>query len=1031
MSRMALRKAIAFLLIIAIGVVMLPYDSSAMSMSRKMQVEQKNGIVTASNGQYVFTYDLSTGLGNASWGNRQVLQNFHSGYKLAGRDEDFRSSDRAARTAKWNSIAKDGYGSDGVKLTVTSALASGSTIVARFYFYPSKSYFLTDMSVENETSLTIEKLEPVSSSYLDIGPGSDKRIFTTPYTNNFDFGVAPVNDFGKSQNGADRFEGEQLKWEPFNGISYWVAAMFDDSAKQGFVAGAATVKNWKSSQKLGEAKQANGPLSAFSLYNWGGTQSGKSVASDRFFLGFYDDYQAGLEEYGSVYNIGEPRMEWKGSVPMGYNTYYSHYNYASAEAMYPQVDYMAEHLKSLGYEYFNLDGGFQPVSDMPFDDGMKAFADYVHGKGLKVGGYQTPFTIYDGWLDLPIPGTEYTHRDIVLRDENGNLIRTYLGTYAMDITHPAAKVALKNAIQKYIDWGFDYLKLDFIDMGMYDGKRYDPSVNGVQAYRIGMGIIRDAVLAAGRPIYINESIAPLLPAAFAHGRRSACDTTIGVNGYSGIERQAFNTAASWWTNGTLYEYNDADMIMPENFAQGFWYKYSQSEGKLLATTVAMGGGHWLAGDNFPFLTEERMAVLENKELLALVQGGKAAKPVDLPNVYHKGERPPSVVYLTAGNGDVFVGLSNWNTKEEQPITVNFSDLGLNANAKYTMKELYSGNSLGKASGKFTYTLPRSGTAIIKVSNGGPGNANGKGPVNLALGKKATVSSTWSDPGYEADKLTDGLLSTRWSAASGQQNDQWAEIDLGGETKVNRVVIKEHKGDYFQIANYALQYWDGTKYADLTKGFTVGDNKVINFDTVTTSKIRLYMKTSYFIPSVEEIEAYYVEGNGGPVIDQDNSNSPYDSYSDIRAGVQRMQVFKLNDSSLPKLDLYIYESYVNTVPADAYFFDIVVLDEQDNPKETLFTASLPPYNIPGSVSPYSIYPRLTNLDTTKKYGLILRSPKSAMTESTNNNYGFAYNDANSYADGYERLSLDGGKTWTTENNGKRDLIFTVYTSGNGN
>lgn len=1013
-------------MVFVMGVIMLPDDSSA--TPQKLQIDQTNGLVTASNGQYTFTYNLSTGFGDVTWGGRTILQDFHSNYKLAGNDTRFRSTDPAVRTAKWSSIQGDGYGAGGVKLTIDNALNSGSKIVTHFYFYSDKSYFLTETSVEGQASQTVEILEPVSSSYLDIGAGTDKRIFTTPYSNNFDFGVAPVNDFGNSQNGADRFEGEQLKWEPFNGISHWVAAMFDNTSKQGFVAGAATVKKWKSSQKLGEAAQANGPLSSFSLYNWGGTQSGKSVASDRFFLGFYGDYQAGLEEYGSVYNIGEPRLEWDGAVPMGYNTYYSHYNYASAEAMYPLVDYMAEHLKPLGYEYFNLDGGFQPVSDLPFDEGMQAFADYVHDKGLKVGGYQTPFTIYDAWLDLPIPGTEYNHRDICLKDENGQLIRTYLGTYAMDITHPAAKVALRSAIQKYIDWGFDYLKLDFIDMGMYDGQHYDTSVNGVQAYRIGMGIIREAVLAADRPIYINESIAPLLPAAFAHGRRSGCDTTIGVHGYSGIERQAFNTAASWWTNGTLYEYNDADMIIPENFAQGFWYKNSQSEGKLLATTVSMGGGHWLAGDNFPFLAEERMGILENEGLLGLVQEGKAAKPLALPNVYHQGERSPSVVYLTADNGDVFVGLSNWNAKEEKQMTVRLSDLGLNAQAQHTLTELYSGKVLGKASGQFTYTLEPNGTAIIQVSTGGSGKDNGGELVNLALGKQAAVSSTWSGPGYEANKLTDGLRSTRWSAADGQQNDQWAEIDFGQETAVNRVVIKEHKGDYFQIANYALQYWDGSKYVDITKGFTVGDNKVINFGTVTTSKIRLFMKTNYFIPSIQEIEAYYVEGNGGPVIDQDNSNTDYSSYSDIRAGVQRMQVFKLNDSSLPKLDLYIYESYVNSVPADAYFFDIVVLDEQDNPQETIFTASLPAYNIPGSVSPYSIYPKLANLDTSKKYGIILRSPKSLMTESTNNNYGFAYNDSNSYSDGYERLSLDGGKTWITENNGERDLIFTIYSSG---
>ncbi|MBM7566227.1 discoidin domain-containing protein [Paenibacillus sacheonensis] len=1017
-------RLIVVMVTIVLGGTLIPQVNHAKA---KLSVEQKNGKVEAANGCYTITYDLAKGLGSFVWGGRTIVQDFGSDIKFAGDDARYRSSDPAKRTAEWSKLPRDGYGSDGVKLSIRSVLDSGPTLTLNLYLYPDKAYFLSDMNVANPAGKAVEIVEPVAASNLDIGAGADKRILTTPYTNNFDFGVAPVNDFGSSQNGADRYEGEQLKWEPFNGISHWVSAMFDNAGKQGFVAGAATVKNWKSSQKLGQAAQANGPLTAFGVYNWGGSQSGPTIASDRFFFGFYDDYQAGLEEYGKVYNIGEPHLEWKGDVPMGYNTYYSHYGYATAEAMYAMVDYVAENLKPLGYEYFNQDGGFWPDTSLPFDEGMQTFADYVHSKGLKVGGYQTPFTIYDSWLDEAIPGTDATYRDICLKDENGKPVRTYLGTYAMDISNPAAQTAIRTAIKKYVDWGFDYLKLDFIDMGMYEGRHYDPSVNGVQAYRIGMGIIRDTVLAAGRPIYINESIAPLLPAAFAHGRRAACDTSLGVNGYAGIERQAFNDLASWWTNGTLYDYNDPDMIMPENFAQGFWYKYSQSEGKLLATTVAMGGGHWLIGDNVPFLSEDRMSLLQNEELLDIAANGRAAKPVAMTSFYHKGEHAPSVAYKAGDRGETYVSLSNWDAKNEATISVKLTDLGLNGSANYALTEVYSGRGLGKAKGQFAYTLPPSGTAIIKVTNGGSGNG-GDAPANLALGKPVNVSSVWADPGYEGAKLTDGELSTRWSAADKHQNDEWAEIDFGKPTTVNQVVVKEYKGDYFQIANYALQYWDGERYADITKGFTVGDNKTIDFNAVTTSKIRLLMKTNYFIPSIKEIEAYNVNGGGGPRIVQDDSSAEYGNYSDIRAGVQRMQVFKLTKSDLPKLDVYIYESYVNAVPADAYYFDIVTLDENDDPQDKIFSASLPAYNIPGSVSPYSIYPRLKNLDTTKNYGLILKSPKSADTGSTDNNYGFAYSDSDPYADGYEKLSLDGGKTWTAENGGKRDLIFTVYSNG---
>ena len=156
-------------------------------------------------------------------GRTDVLHDFSSDIKFAGDDARYRSSDPAKRTADWDKLPRDGYGKDGVKLAIRSVLDSGPTLTLNLYLYPDEAYFLSDLDVVNPAGKAVEVLEPVAASNLDIGAGADKRVLTTPYTNNFDFGVAPVNDFGSSQNGADRYEGEQLKWEPFNGISYWVS----------------------------------------------------------------------------------------------------------------------------------------------------------------------------------------------------------------------------------------------------------------------------------------------------------------------------------------------------------------------------------------------------------------------------------------------------------------------------------------------------------------------------------------------------------------------------------------------------------------------------------------------------------------------------------------------------------------------------------------------------------------------------------------------------------------------------------------
>src|SRR5262249_27974715 len=162
-----------------------------------------------------------------------------------------------------------------------------------------------------------------------------------------------------------------------------------------------------------------------------------------------------------------------------------------------------------------------------------------------------------------------------------------------------------------------------------------------------------------------------------------------------------------------------------------------------------------------------------------------------------------------------------------------------------------------------------------------------------------------------------------SAAGSPYNNQWLEIDFPVAKNVNRVVIREYGNgtQTFQIQNYSLQYWNGASFVSISNGFTITDFKTIDFPTVSTSKLRLVATTANFIPSITEMEAYNVSGNTGSIIDQDDSSTgTYSTYSDIRAGVERMQTFKITQSSLPKIDFYLYENYVSSVPQDNYYID---------------------------------------------------------------------------------------------------------------
>lgn len=948
------------------------------------QFSQQGNEITVRHGDYTLRYHLNSGEGDILWRDTPLIAGFHSEAQLQALT--LNSQQASQRSSEWQTINDKRWG-QGNKLALTARFADGRTLTTDFWFFDDKPWLLSDMMVSAPTTQTVSRLTPIAAAFADIGVGSDKRIYTTPYTNNFDFGVAPVNRFGLSQNGTDRFADPQEPMVKFNGISHWVTALFDNQNRHGLVAGAATVQKWKSSQQLGEAKQPNAPLSQFALYNWGGEQRGTQVASDFFFLGYFSDYRDGLETYGAVYNQGEPGMRWQGKVPVGFNAFYSHDSYGKARDMYAMTDYIARQLKPLGYEYVNMDGGFQPDG---YPQGMTAFTSYVHKKGLKAGGYLTPFAIYENWLDLPVDNTGYTHRDACLKDKNGKLIKTYLGSYALDMSHPAAQYIVRRNIKNYIDWGFDYIKLDFLDMGLYEGQHYDPTVNGIQNYRLGMQIMRDEALKAQHPVFLDASISPLLPAAFTQGRRAACDTSLGVADYSGIERQAFNSALSWWSNGTLYRYNDADMFVPEQLLQGD-NRSGQRAALRLATAVAMDGGHWLVGDNLPFVDEDRSAWLENKALLALATTGIAARPLRLNNVYHQGEHSPEVLVQRAPDNSVYVSLTNWSDTEKS-WQLSAAELGLTGSAPWQVSSLFDGIRWQQTTAEIHYRLAAGETAILHFTH------------------------TPQSPVQPPNDLAAGLQLHR--------ADNSFTLTFPRPTRLNQVTIQEPAP--FAMRNYTLSWGDGAQWHPLTRGYLVGDRRSVAFPEVNARQIRLSYLDSKGNVQPPQINAYHAASAVPAMRIVSDGPQSGEKRFDLQGANQLLQTFTLSHSSLPKIDFWLFENYVNAVPGDNFRVQIVQLNAHDIPEKTLFNAALPPFNLPAKPAIYSLWPRLKGLDKHKHYGLLLSSQDSTVSDAAGtNSYGTLSSDSAHYAGGKLRRSSDGGKSW--QDAPSQTLLFTLYSN----
>lgn len=149
--------------------------------------------------------------------------------------------------------------------------------------------------------------------------------------------------------------------------------------------------------------------------------------------------------------------------PMGWNSWNKFACDVNEEMIRGIADAMVESgMKDAGYEYVVIDDcwhggrdslGFIYADSTKFPNGMKALADYVHSKGLKLGIYSDA-------------GTE--------------TCAGYPGSRGYEY---------QDALQ-YAEWGIDYLKYDWCNT---------ENVNPIGAYTT----MRDALYKAGRPILFS------------------------------------------------------------------------------------------------------------------------------------------------------------------------------------------------------------------------------------------------------------------------------------------------------------------------------------------------------------------------------------------------------------------------------------------------------------------------------------------------------------------------------------------------
>jgi alpha-galactosidase len=197
--------------------------------------------------------------------------------------------------------------------------------------------------------------------------------------------------------------------------------------------------------------------------------------------------------------------------PVGWCSWYYYYQDISEKTIRGNLKRARELNKELPLQVFQIDDGFQTkVGDWfsfspGFPDGTVSIAADIKSAGMKPGIWLAPFILEPGSL------TAREHPEWLLRTAKGNPVRTgfvwnSLGA-ALDITIPEALNYACEVVRRAVeDWGFEYLKLDFLYAAALQGVYSDSSKTRAQVMRTGLEALREA---AGENTFLVGCGAPL------------------------------------------------------------------------------------------------------------------------------------------------------------------------------------------------------------------------------------------------------------------------------------------------------------------------------------------------------------------------------------------------------------------------------------------------------------------------------------------------------------------------------------------
>lgn len=348
-------------------------------------------------------------------------------------------------------------------------------------------------------------------------------------------------------------------------------------------------------------------------------------------------------------------------APTGWCTWYHYFTAVTADDVRENLDALEDW--SVPVDVVQLDDGYETAFGdwrslaEGFED-MRSLRDDVADAGYRPGLWLAPFYV-QGDSDLAAD-----HPEWLVTDAEGDPVdagERHGPMYGLDTTHPDALAWLADTFETIVDdWGFSYLKLDFLYAAALPGERHD-DVTRAEAYRRGLSTIRETV---GDDAFVLGCGAPAFPSVgLVDAMRVGPDTATrwrdpdGLASQPAHENAIRNVLNRQFCHRRLWA-NDPDCQLVRETTD-----LTDAERRAFAAVVALSGGANVFSDALAEIDAGGRDLLE-----------RTLPPVDTGRVEGLGrhEFPDRMVCERTTDDALAVAAFNW-TDEPRTVDVDPQD----------------------------------------------------------------------------------------------------------------------------------------------------------------------------------------------------------------------------------------------------------------------------------------------------------------------------------------------------------------------